>query len=98
MPRTANGKVTLVNSCFTVTTRVVGGRLAATSATSCETLAPLATELTGTPASRAQASRASATGLSNSGGCLLPVRQAEIARTIVSATDTGGTPTLAVLR
>ena len=57
----ANGKVTLVNSFATVTTRVPSGTLAATSPTSWDTLAPLATVSVGTPTSRAHPARAAAT-------------------------------------
>jgi hypothetical protein len=57
----ANGNVTLVNSLATTATLVPSGTLAATSPTSWDTLAPLATRSAGTPTSRAHAARAVAT-------------------------------------
>ena len=94
----ANGNETLVNSPAATSTRAPSGSAAATSPTSGETDAPIATRSTGTPTSSANAARPDSTAGSKSAGCAAPRRQSAIASATGSATATGGIPMLAVFR
>src|SRR5215212_8168392 len=68
----ANGKVVLVNSPASVATLLPSGTAAATSPSTADTLPPITTESTGTPASAAYPARPARTCSSNKGTFIDP--------------------------